>query len=431
MHNEDSIRRTGSFGRFFDELLLYSGQYALFYIIMNFAWTKLGYFSDFGHTLLLFILVLQTSLLAKFGTKPLPRFLGSLLAPLIYTIIESRDEADFLLNTAHLFFWVFSLLTGALQAWFLIVKDRRTKQVLEFVVTTLNVVIFLFVYFYFDLQLTIREELDAGRYTARQAQEGLNVRNLLPALDIFFRDPAHVYAVIGGILLALTLSIGRVKIVALKETLNDLFGRYVDKNIRDRIVLSGGAKSERRTLCILFADIKNFTSTTERADAEAVTAMLNAAFSRWDSIIVQSGGVIDKFIGDAIMVIFGMKRPETEAEDAVACARAILAELPELRAELARAGLPVIEDLRIGINSGEAILGDIGSPDRRNFTVIGDAVNTASRLESACKEFGVRLLVSESAYLALPEEVRRTLVRLGELSLKGKAEKITAYTLKA
>lgn len=207
MHNEDSIRRTGSFGRFFDELLLYSGQYALFYIIMNFAWTKLGYFSDFGHTLLLFILVLQTSLLAKFGTKPLPRFLGSLLAPLIYTIIESRD--------------------------------------------------------------------------------------------------------------------------------------------------------------------------------------------------------------------------------AVACARAILAELPELRAELARAGLPVIEDLRIGINSGEAILGDIGSPDRRNFTVIGDAVNTASRLESACKEFGVRLLVSESAYLALPEEVRRTLVRLGELSLKGKAEKITAYTLKA
>lgn len=86
MRTPASIKRTGLAARFFDELLLYSGQYALFYILMNFSQEKLGYFSNFGHTVLLFILVLQTSLLARFGAKPLPRFLGSLLAPLIYTL---------------------------------------------------------------------------------------------------------------------------------------------------------------------------------------------------------------------------------------------------------------------------------------------------------------------------------------------------------
>ena len=427
MQKPGTVKLASPIGRFFDELLLYSGQYALFYILMNFAQEKLGYFSNFGHTVLLFILVLQTLFLANFGSKPVFRFIGSLLAPLIYTLLESGDEANFVFNIAHMFFWIFSLLTGALQAVFLVVENRKLKQSLEFIITTLNVVIFLFVYFFFDLRLTIREELSAGRLTQDQAQTSLQIQNLLPALRIFFQDPAHVFAVLGGLLLAFSLSIGRAKIVALKDTLNELFGRYVDKSIRDRIVVSEETKSERQTLCIFFTDIKNFTTTTERADAAAVTAMLNTAFSRWDILIRSAGGVIDKFIGDSVMVLFGMTDKAKDAETAVSCAMKMIAELPELQADLKQAGLPVLEGIRIGINKGEVILGDIGSPDRRNYTVVGDAVNTASRLEAVCKEFNASLIISESAYLSLPVVIQKKFFRLGEISLKGKAEKVSAY----
>lgn len=419
------------FSRFFDELLLYSGQYAIFYILMNFSQDRLGYFSNLGHTVLLFILVAQTVFLSLYGDKPLPRILGSIIAPLVYTLLESREGPDFIFNTAHIFFWLFSIVTGLLQAISLDAENLLVRQVLEFVITSINVMIFVFIYFYFDLKLTVGEEVAAGRLTEQAAQTSLQIGNIFPAVRIFFQDATHVYTVLGGLLLSLSLSIGRAKIVALKDRLNDLFGRYVDKNIRDRIVSSQGKRSEHRRLCILFADIKNFTPATEKADAEQVTGMLNTVFSRWSDIVRSHRGVIDKFIGDAVMVIFGLEKTENAAADAVGCAMEMIATLPALKKKLSASGLPVLEDIRIGINLGEVILGDIGSPERRNYTVVGDAVNIAARLETFCKEHGTRLMISGGAFETLGESIKILFFPLGNASLKGKDEKVTVYALRS
>ena len=421
---------TSIFTRFFDELLLYSGQYAIFYILMNFSQDGLGYFSNLGHTMLLFILIAQTVFLALYGGKPLPRLLGSLIAPIVYTLLESREGLDFIFNTAHIFFWVFSIITGLLQSTSLDAKNLLVRQVLEFVITSINVMIFLFIYFYFDLKLSVGEEVAMGRMTEKAAQNSLQIGNIFPAIRAFFKDDSHVYTVLGGLFLSVSLSVGRAKIVALKDRLNDLFGSYVDKNIRDRIVSSQGERSEHKRLCILFADIKNFTPTTEKADAEQVTGMLNTIFSQWNDIVRSHRGVIDKFIGDAIMVIFGLEKTGNASADAVGCALEMIAALPDLKKKLSAARFPVLEDIRIGINLGEVVLGDIGSPERRNYTVVGDAVNIAARLETFCKAHGTRLMISGGTFENLGESIKMLFSSLGQAILKGKDETVAVYALR-
>lgn len=425
----EKVTGTSFSSRFFDEILLYSGQYAIFYILLNFSQDKLGYFSNLGHTALLFILIAQTVFLALYGEKPLPRILGSLIAPLIYTLLETREGPDFILNTAHIFFWFFSIITGLLQAVSLDAKNLLFRQFLEFVITSINVMIFVIIYFYFDLKLTVGGEVAAGKMTEQAAQASLQIGNIFPAAATFFHDVTHIYIVLGGLFLSLTLSIGRVKMITLKDRLNDLFGRYVDKNIRDRIVSSHGTRSEHKRLCILFADIKNFTRATEKADAEQVTGMLNTVYSQWSDVVISHKGVIDKFIGDAVMVIFGLEKTENAAADAVDCALEMIETLQDLKRRLSASGLPVLEDIRIGINMGEVILGDIGSPERRNYTVIGDAVNVAARLETFCKEHGTRLMISSGTYDDLGESIQRMFRPLGQASLKGKDETISVYAL--
>jgi class 3 adenylate cyclase len=422
---------TSFLNRFFDEILLYSGQYGIFYILMNFSQDRLGYFSNLGHTLLLFIIIAQTVFLAIYGDKLLPRIIGSLIAPFIYTLLETREGPNFIFNTAHILFWFFSIITGLLQAVSLDAKNLLFRQVLEFVITSINVMIFVVIYFYFDLKLTVSGNVAAGQITEQAARTSLQIGNIFPAATAFFRDAAHLYIVFGGIFLSLTLSIGRVKNITLKDRLNDLFGRYVDRNLRDRIVSSHGTRSEHKRLCILFADIKNFTKVTEKADAEQVTGMLNTVYSRWSDIVRSHKGVIDKFIGDAVMVIYGLEKTDNAAADAVDCALEMIGSLDDLKRRLSASGFPVLEDIRIGINLGDVILGDIGSSERRTYTVIGDAVNVAARLETFCKEQGTQLMISSETFDVLGESIKRMFLPLGQVSLKGKDEKIVAYALQS
>ncbi len=128
---------------FFNELLLNSGQYALFYILMNFSNEKLLYFKDFGHTMLLFLLIFQTIFLVFYGSKPTFRFVGSLIVPFFYTIIEFQIEYEFIYNTAHIFFWVFSILGGLSQSLQIKVKNMVFKKINEYFFTFLNVITFL------------------------------------------------------------------------------------------------------------------------------------------------------------------------------------------------------------------------------------------------------------------------------------------------
>ena len=182
-----------------------------------------------------------------------------------------------------------------------------------------------------------------------------------------------------------------------------IFGRYVSPQVVAQLVASpnlpelGGAARE---VTVLFSDIRGFTSLSEKLSAREVVEMLNEYFSRVCAAVLAEGGTIDKYIGDAIMVEFGAPLPQ--ADHARRALRAALALRGEARrfhewmgARFPGRALPVF-DVGVGINTGEAVVGNIGSAQRMEYTAIGDAVNIASRLESATKQLGCAILASAS-----------------------------------
>lgn len=237
---------------FFNELLLNSGQYALFYILMNFSNEKLLYFKDFGHTMLLFLLIFQTIFLVFYGSKPTFRFVGSLIVPFFYTIIEFQIEYEFIYNTAHIFFWVFSILGGLSQSLQIKVKNMVFKKINEYFFTFLNVITFLFIYFYFDLNSELSDYLLQGKITQIEYNNNLTIFHFKANILDFIKDSTHIYIILGGFLLALSIAIGRIKILNLNEEIKNILGRYIDNRVRDKVIVEGVGKSEKKNYVYFF-----------------------------------------------------------------------------------------------------------------------------------------------------------------------------------
>jgi adenylate cyclase len=186
---------------------------------------------------------------------------------------------------------------------------------------------------------------------------------------------------------------------------------------------------ERRVLSVFFSDLAGFTSLSEKLSPEGVVTLLNRYLTAMTDIILASGGIIDKYEGDAIMAFWGAPLPQ-ENHAARACLAALdnQARLVDLRREFAQMGLPPVF-ARIGINTGEMIIGNMGSSQRFDFTVIGDSVNLASRLEGAGKEYGVSILISGDTYLRAQDAVE--VRELDLLQVKGKERPVRIYELLA
>jgi adenylate cyclase len=217
-----------------------------------------------------------------------------------------------------------------------------------------------------------------------------------------------------------------------KQWLSRTFSGYVSPAVMQEIV-SGGvdASKEGRKLpvCVLFSDIRGFTTLSESLPAQEVVALLNRYFARMTAAVHRHGGTVDKFIGDGMMAIFGAPNVLPAAErNAMAAAHDMLAALDGLNRELATEGrAPLV--IGIGLHSGEAVIGHIGSPDRHEYTAIGDTVNTAARLESLCKELGYPIVCSDQVAAAL--ESPELLVNLGEKQLKGRHSSVVVHGLKS
>ena len=200
--------------------------------------------------------------------------------------------------------------------------------------------------------------------------------------------------------------------------------RYLDESVADRIVRSGKKlENERKKVVILFSDIRGFTSLSEKMDPEEVVNMLNVYFERMSSVIKENGGMIDKFVGDAIMAVFGV--PYERDDDVMRALRSALRmreELEKLREEL---GMDI--DNGIGLHYGEVIVGNIGASFRWDYTCIGDTVNTASRIESLTRKLNRPILVSETIYEMGKEKF--VFEELGDYKVKGKTETVRIYAL--
>ncbi|HEY3356363.1 MAG TPA: adenylate/guanylate cyclase domain-containing protein [Polyangia bacterium] len=213
-----------------------------------------------------------------------------------------------------------------------------------------------------------------------------------------------------------------------KQGLSRLFGQFVSPEVKERIIRDKlGVIAERRQVAVLFSDIRSFTTRAEEADAEALVAQLNEYFDAMVTAITGNGGVVDKFVGDAIMAVFGgvidLPNPATAALDA---AGEMQRRLADLNAGWARRGIPPIA-VGIGIHHGEVVQGTIGSAERKDFTVIGDAVNTAARLETLTKEKGFPVIVSRAVVDLLPEPRRAGCEPLGAARLKGKQREVEVF----
>ena len=217
--------------------------------------------------------------------------------------------------------------------------------------------------------------------------------------------------------------------ISSEKRIKSTMSRYMDPSIADRLVAAGaevlGGKDVECT--VLFSDIRGFTTLTEQLGAQGTVALLNEYFTQMVECIQKEEGMLDKFIGDAIMAAFGI--PEGHADDADRAVRASIAMIRTLgdwnKQRLEHGLLPV--NIGIGMNTDSVVSGNIGSKKRMDFTIIGDGVNLASRLESACKQYGTHILVSESTQKRL-----RGTYQMRELDLvvvKGKTQPVAIYEI--
>jgi class 3 adenylate cyclase len=207
-----------------------------------------------------------------------------------------------------------------------------------------------------------------------------------------------------------------------------LFGEYVSDAVRDQIVgARAGLAGEKKEVTVLFSDIRGFSSISERTPPEQIVARLNEYFDHMVDAITANGGVIDKFVGDAIMGVFGgLGALPSSPRSAFEAALEMQVRLAQLNAQWARAGIPPFRT-GIGLHVGEVVQGPIGSARRKDFTVIGDAVNTASRVEGLCKDHDVPLVITRAVYERLDDHQRARCVSIGSVRVKGKNEPVEIF----
>lgn len=215
--------------------------------------------------------------------------------------------------------------------------------------------------------------------------------------------------------------------VSSEKRMKSTMSRYMDPRLADQLMAGGeevlGGKSA--TVTVLFSDVRNFTGITEELGAHGTVKLLNEYFTIMVECIQKRGGMLDKFIGDAIMAAFGLPLPHGDDEDrAVQTTISMIEELRAWNAERIGNGKKPV-DIGIGLNTDNVVSGNIGSPRRMDYTIIGDGVNLASRLESACKQYSARVLISEMTYKRLKGTYR--VREVDRVVVKGKTEAVGVY----
>ena len=250
--------------------------------------------------------------------------------------------------------------------------------------------------------------------------------------------PALAFLLTAALVTAYVTSLAKKE----RALLMQIFSKHVSKEVaeslwqqREQFLKNGRPRSQKLVMTAFFSDLRGFTTVSEKMDPQDLMDWLNIYMERMTGIIMAHGGIIDDYAGDGIKANFGLPLPEQNESvirgDALSAVRSALdmeKEMHSLNAHWQEKGLPEV-GMRIGIYTGPAVAGALGSSQRMKYTTIGDTINIASRLESYDKDLGkealCRILIGESTLQYLGPEFRTE--RIGEVSLKGKAEKITIY----
>lgn len=213
-----------------------------------------------------------------------------------------------------------------------------------------------------------------------------------------------------------------------------LFGKYVSPDVaeliwknRDKIILKG----EKKIATVIFTDIRGFTTISENSDPQLILQLLNDYFETMAQIIYKNNGNLNKFIGDGLMIIFGVplssSTPETDAINAVKCAVEMIQEVKKLNNQWKEKYNGIDINIGVGIHTGEIIAGNIGSTKRLEYSAIGDTVNLSARLEGVNKDFNTNLILSESTYNLVKSSFNTK--PLGHVKVKGRVQEVEIYTI--
>ena len=298
-------------------------------------------------------------------------------------------------------------------------------------------------YFVFIVASTLRLDFVLPMFTGLVAAAGylglaatllpLSSAAVEPVLSPYFHVSKAFVMVLSGVVAGLVGVRLRAKFLraaeeaSARERVTNLFGQHVSPEVVDRLLdRAAEVDSETREICVMFLDIRNFTAEARRRAPTEVVDFLNHTFAFMIEAVERHHGIINKFLGDGFMAVFGAPLADREAaRHAVAAARDILAEID--RRGLATAAWPL--RIGIGLHVGPAVTGTIGSPRRKEFTAIGDTVNLASRLEQLNKELGTRFLVSDAVKAELPPGDLAAATPVSSVAVKGYSDPIRVWRL--
>lgn len=221
-------------------------------------------------------------------------------------------------------------------------------------------------------------------------------------------------------------SLKSFEVIEERNRISHTFGEYVSPAVMDKLLtLKPDLRSEKRNVCVMFLDIRNFTSFAEQRSPEDVVDYLESLFEFMIEIVNRHHGIINKFLGDGFMAVFGA--PLSQGEDCSNAVAASLEILERLREEVEK-GTVFPTTVGIGLHAGEAVTGSLGSSLRKEYTVIGDVVNLASRIEQLNKQFDAQFLISGAVWMALHDQLQSA-IPIGDVQVKGRETPIPVYKL--
>ncbi len=258
----------------------------------------------------------------------------------------------------------------------------------------------------------------------------IQVGGMVPDETLIYHMSRSLVLLLSGVVAGVVASSLRrqfeqsVSAAASRDRVTNLFGQHVSPAVVDRLLASSSEPaSEMRNVCVLFLDIRGFTAMTRTRPAAETVALLNDFFADMIDVVDRHNGIINKFLGDGFLALFGAPLDDpAAARNALAAARGMLDAVDAWNKIRPRQTLRV----GIGIHIGEAVTGVVGSPQRKEYTAIGDTVNLAARLEQLTKETGSRLLISDPVYASVETEGA---IDLGPMAIRGYDEAVRVWRL--